>query len=370
MNKRQILSAEALLTDIEIDWNRQRTGGDPQYIIPYDLLSRLVHSTLQSVPDTNGEFITSLGHIAEELPESAARIVLQELLEPSMDRDQVGALYRLFWSVRWQAFGCPAVTMDAPLAAALMLTETDPDLLDDVKPPWPCFVIRLPLDLVSDGSTPYTHVVVHHFRREELPAEALTSVPDDLRSVAERIHAHAAALAGPTWGIYGMSDGRGQLQQEGTLLELLGKERRDHLIEPAIPDADVRHRIIEVLTRLSVGVCQLVAEGSTLREKSTKKGRQHWRLGRLPTSTEYVLSSSARIAFDGTESVRLYTRGESRTLPKLQWVVRGHWRRQACGPGLQERRRAWVQPYWKGPVGAPRPFRGHPAGAPPERDDE
>lgn len=36
-----------------------------------------------------------------------------------------------------------------------------------------------------------------------------------------------------------------------------------------------------------------------------------------------------------------------------RWVVRGHWRDQACGPGLKERRRVWVPAYTKGPADAP-----------------
>jgi hypothetical protein len=35
--------------------------------------------------------------------------------------------------------------------------------------------------------------------------------------------------------------------------------------------------------------------------------------------------------------------------PKVQFLVRGHWRRQACGPGLTERKTIWIQPFWKGP---------------------
>lgn len=36
-----------------------------------------------------------------------------------------------------------------------------------------------------------------------------------------------------------------------------------------------------------------------------------------------------------------------------RWIVRGHWRDQACGPGLKQRRRTWVPAYTKGPDGAP-----------------
>jgi hypothetical protein len=36
-----------------------------------------------------------------------------------------------------------------------------------------------------------------------------------------------------------------------------------------------------------------------------------------------------------------------------RWVVRGHWRQQACGPAHAERRPLWVLPHVKGPEGKP-----------------
>lgn len=36
-----------------------------------------------------------------------------------------------------------------------------------------------------------------------------------------------------------------------------------------------------------------------------------------------------------------------------RWVVSGHWRNQACGPGWSQRRRIWVPSHVKGPDGAP-----------------
>lgn len=36
-----------------------------------------------------------------------------------------------------------------------------------------------------------------------------------------------------------------------------------------------------------------------------------------------------------------------------QWIVRGHWRQQPCGPGRVERRPVWIAPHIKGPEGAP-----------------
>lgn len=36
-----------------------------------------------------------------------------------------------------------------------------------------------------------------------------------------------------------------------------------------------------------------------------------------------------------------------------RWIVRGHWRQQAYGPGRSERRNIYIAPHVKGPEGAP-----------------
>lgn len=41
--------------------------------------------------------------------------------------------------------------------------------------------------------------------------------------------------------------------------------------------------------------------------------------------------------------------GESVVEWSHRWVVRGHWRWQACGPGRAERKRIWIAPFVKGP---------------------
>lgn len=45
--------------------------------------------------------------------------------------------------------------------------------------------------------------------------------------------------------------------------------------------------------------------------------------------------------------------GESHVEWHHRWIVRGHWRWQACGPGRSERVRIWIAPFVKGPEDAP-----------------
>lgn len=54
------------------------------------------------------------------------------------------------------------------------------------------------------------------------------------------------------------------------------------------------------------------------------------------------------IAIDFRARVQEIWTGEKRQGPKVQFVVRGHWRNQACGPRLSERRQQWIKPFWKG----------------------
>jgi len=47
------------------------------------------------------------------------------------------------------------------------------------------------------------------------------------------------------------------------------------------------------------------------------------------------------------------TAGESSVDWSHRWLVRGHWRWQACGPGNAERKRIWIHPFVKGPEDKP-----------------
>lgn len=47
----------------------------------------------------------------------------------------------------------------------------------------------------------------------------------------------------------------------------------------------------------------------------------------------------------GMEEAHAAERSERHT----RWIVRGHWRQQACGKGRQDRRRIYIAPHYKGP---------------------
>jgi len=367
--------ADAVLAEIELRTRIEFASGAETPSIPYNLLARLVAIALPQVPNEVGEFITAVQGLIEQLPRGPAHSFLVGVTNPTPNAGNVGSnIGRLFWNTQWQAGGCPAVSIDPRIVASLMVSEVAPDLVDDVRPPWDCFLIRLPSALISWNGVDYTHVVAHQYTMRALPSEWLDKIEDlEVRRIAERVHAFSERRAGEHWYIGGLAGEHGQLNVAGPLAEALGHREREHLIEPEIADDDPESRVLECLSRLVVGVCNLVTDSpASLRRKSTKKqGARFHRDGRAPQTTEYVLAPDVRVTFDCTEAVRLYVSGERRSLPKLQWIVRGHWRNQAAGPGLSERRRIWIQPYWKGPADAARRLREHEVheAAPPDEED-
>lgn len=76
---------------------------------------------------------------------------------------------------------------------------------------------------------------------------------------------------------------------------------------------------------------------------------------------ETEVTGSRKMKIDGKKAVRsnyiflkppkkyksLY-HGSGKTLDK-RFIVRGHWRNQACGEGMKQHKRMWIFPYWKGP---------------------
>lgn len=78
-------------------------------------------------------------------------------------------------------------------------------------------------------------------------------------------------------------------------------------------------------------------------------------------ASETEVAGSRKMKIDGKKAVRsnyiflkppkryrsLY-HGSGKTLDK-RFIVRGHWRNQAFGEGMKQRRRRWIYPHWRGP---------------------
>ncbi len=87
------------------------------------------------------------------------------------------------------------------------------------------------------------------------------------------------------------------------------------------------------------------------RRFAMRKGKSvasHWALIR-PVTVDCRASVREFVAMGGSA-------------PTVRTMVRGHWKRQVCGPGGTDRRLVRIEPYWRGPEDGPVAVRSHVVG--------
>jgi hypothetical protein len=72
----------------------------------------------------------------------------------------------------------------------------------------------------------------------------------------------------------------------------------------------------------------------------------------VPPADRWIIGRGREIDIRIVEAARASVQSASGWHLSKRFVVRGHWRDQACGPGLSEHRSTWIRPYWKGPQDA------------------
>jgi hypothetical protein len=242
---------------------------------------------------------------------------------------------------RWFQHGCPVVRLDPRLAASLIFTEIGSEV-DVADPPWPAFRIDVPPGLIPcSRKTDDAHVATVHVARS-------VTINGGIRW---------------DWTLQDSARPLAQLYSCSTADRLESAPLADDfeailVAEAWRPDALTR-RLEAVVVRLMRGVLATMENRTSITRSRSKRKQSRWRLSKAPETIVFVLGRDVRVNIDCTAAVGAFVRGHSRSMPAVQWPVRGHWRNQACGPGLRDRRATWIQPHWKGPENAARLVRGH-----------
>lgn len=229
---------------------------------------------------------------------------------------------------RWAHFGFGHLTTSHKFAAALMSSEIPPDVVSDIHIPWRSFVVSVPPGLlVDDEGLDFNtlHVSLNLKMSDALP---------------ERFTLEMASLApGMRCGVQCIWESR-----NSALAFFTPEDPR-----PRGSDAETgrRDRIAVLAHRLVGGLlCHLSSEnlnggvgGGVSRRHGPPKHR--------------VTFVGRPISVDCRRGVASYLRGDIGTPSSVQTLVRGHYKRQACGFASRERKVIWIEPYWRGPEDAP-----------------
>lgn len=240
-----------------------------------------------SPPDENSQQMSEVG---EKFFRSHRQLVTTNVLNLLQGIQAVNTKEGLedvsYFLHQWKAAAFTRVDVGHKVMAALMLTDAPPD----VPSPWKAFSVIVQPGLLE-------------------PLRRIFALPVDGR--VQVVNA---------------------LDDKGTLIALSEEQA-------------------QLLDNLVRSVCLVASEQGSYKvcKKERNGGRQAREQG--PPSGEFYRIAPA-IQIDLREAVREAWEGKKRRgggPPKVQFVVRGHPREQACGPHHALRKHIWIHPFWKGP---------------------
>lgn len=124
-----------------------------------------------------------------------------------------------------------------------------------------------------------------------------------------------------------------------------GGIKRDVVGDPDRSTGSAMEYLCNVLVLINNGCAQEVAAATAAAKAGMRKGKCR--------DIHCVLGHSIRLSPQAAALGKMKRRG-ARCGYRIssRFIVRGHWRNQACGKDRLDRRRIWIQPYWKGPADA------------------
>lgn len=277
-------------------------------------------------------------------------------------------LARAIWARWWAHEGFNVFQLDEGLLSKFVLTDPPDIPIVDVMPPYHGFRIEIPpgiLPIVSLEGNPRWVRWIDSFY--------MPGVDGGEHSAADKISPYAVIYSGlrvgdepptqgvfvlPRWTVWCYSD---SLDVPGALYgvrpcygitvgQFLGW-RGDVPPEVAF-GIEAEKASIQAAMRVVLNLClALDAKAITPHKYSNKKREQHQKRGKVARPTTFYFDKS-KVHVNLIDAARAAAHGnkaEEGWKVKSKFIVRGHWRNQACGPGRAEHKRIFIDPYWKGP---------------------
>jgi hypothetical protein len=230
----------------------------------------------------------------------------------------------------WLESAFPVVEVGHKLAASLMCTVLPQSCAEDLTPPWRCFSIHVP-----DGLLPDTTDVLMLFARE------------------------GTSLQFWSLGTRGLQ--MSSYPSVAAMISELGDDPTDWDWNGSFLDDDDRKRACRqtlLVMRLCIGVL-VEMQHPDLQRQHAQGPRHRDGIGRHGEPASWVFRPTRAVKVDVRDAVRSFASGQRHGKLSLQHLVRGHHKRQACGPSGSERKWIHIEPYWRGDEDAPIAQRQH-----------
>jgi hypothetical protein len=278
-----------------------------------------------------------------------ARISQENLLPPdgsSWGRDE--SLSMVHFCAKWAVHAFQRIQTSHTFAASMMATSTYPELMDDLEVPWGAFMVHVPpgiLRVVTEKyprGTEFNRILVANY------------------SFGAELHLFDSIMP--------PGDGGWMVLKDENLTKLLFDEAEASVKTPT-------DRAGLLAKRLVVNLLFALQDKGNVKEKTVKATRAFRDGVRHEEPEHRIVIIGHPLTVDCREAIASYLeKGEyvrrvadpssadpdgepsetrQRKPPQVQWLVRGHRRRQVCGVGRLQRKIIFVESFWKGKEGAP-----------------
>jgi len=275
---------------------------------------------------------------ARSLPDPAGYALMSLLVSPN---DQL----LLLASALWYDLGLPQVIVGHKYAAALMCTSVSPEACEFIRPPWRSFLVELP-DGLLHTTDPETGVEVPFVRM--------------IVWVTQRGKWNWSIFTGGTLAVWVHGIDTDKLSDESNEFAEIN-EWKDTVFCYGMTKEDERLRV--VVGRFLQGLCLAMSNPLNVRpmNPAAKSEFAAHRKNKEPAFRTFRIGTEVKV--DCREAVKDFLSGRKRRVGSpltVQSLIRGHWRMQPHGPKGQMRKLIHLEPFWRGPDGAPilsRPIR-------------
>jgi hypothetical protein len=248
------------------------------------------------------------------------------------------------WCWKWAKFGFPTVQLTSQQVAAFALSDVPAEVATTLALPWPVFLVQMPSGSLSTGQVEVTRVA---FTWVDVTKEEEDTVRGHFSPDVGVLRVHLRA---------DLSD--------GTMLWATNKDMADFENTVSLDTFSLLEmtQADEKLLALSRNLVLNILVALNSKEGAFEHRRRKIRVPRVAKKISVLVSDfivGTPVKINHTKVVRDYLSGVSDRVYTARWLVRGHWRNQACGPARSERKHIFIEPHWKGPESGPTRVKTH-----------
>lgn len=248
------------------------------------------------------------------------------------------------WSAKWAVHAFQRIATSHTYAAALMCSDADRSILDDLEMQWHAFMVLVPDGILAyeddrGVTVAYGRVLVASYDG----AASFVLLNQDGGPSSHRIFVQIAENLADLLEIKEVEPIEAF---ETSDAELAATERARAQVQ----------RIIVMAKRLVAGLLLALQNQDNFKSK-TYPARENKKPREREEPTHRVVFVGSPLKIDCRKSVADYIRNGSPKKkgmpPQVQVLVRGHYKRQVVGVGRKGRKVIFIQPFWRGPEDAP-----------------